>query len=195
MLAKHFSHMFFEPKQSLRDADREPAKITDVIFHVALLSLIPTVCIYVASVYIGWDFGVKEVFLVGPESAAKIAVATFLILNIGVYALGYGICWLAQTFNVKPDPLHCMELAAFTSVPLFAAGLSALYPVLYIDVTIGMLAVAASVYLLYVGVPIFMHIPEEEGFMYSTWVVTIGLVMLVTMIGAGVFLMNFISAI
>ena len=194
MLAKHFSHMFYEPKQSLQDADREPAKLSDIIFHVALLSLIPTVCTYVASVYIGWDFGVKEVFLVSHEKALQIAIATFVVLNIGVYGLGYGICWLAQTFNVKPSAVHCMELAAFTSVPLFAAGLSALYPVLYIDVTIGMLAVAASVYLLYVGVPIFMHIPEDEGFMYSTWVVTIGLVMLVTMIGAGVFLMNFIEA-
>jgi hypothetical protein len=193
MLAKHFSHMFYEPKQSLQDADREPAQISDILFHVALLSLIPTVCTYVASVYIGWDFGVKEIFMVSQEKAAQIAVATFVICNLGVYALGYGICWLAQTFNVKPSPLHCMELAAFTSVPLFAAGLTALYPVLYVDVTIGMLALAASIYLLYVGVPIFMHIPEEEGFVYSTWVVTIGLVMLVTMLGAAVFLMNIIG--
>lgn len=194
MLVKHFSHMFYEPKQSLQDADKVPAKLADIIFHVALLSMIPTVCIYIASTYIGWDFGVKDVFLVSHDKALQIAIATFVTLNIGVYGLGYGICWLAETFNVKPSIVHCMELAAFTSLPLFAAGLSALYPVLYIDVTIGMLAVAASVYLLYLGVPIFMHIPEDEGFIYSTWVVTIGLVMLVTMIGAGVFLMNFIGA-
>lgn len=195
MLAKHFSHMFYEPKQSLQNADKVPAKLSDIIFHVAMLSLIPTVCIYIASVYIGWDFGVKDAFIVSHDKAFQIAIATFITLNIGVYSLGYGICWLAETFNVKPSMVHCMELAAFTSVPLFAAGLSALYPVLYINVTIGMVAVAASVYLLYVGVPIFMHIPEDEGFMYSTWVITIGLVMLVTMIGAGVFLMNFIGAV
>ena len=195
MLAKHFSHMFYEPKQSLQNADQVPAKLSDIILHVAMLSLIPTVCIYIASVYIGWDFGVKDAFIVSHDKAFQIAIATFITLNIGVYSLGYGICWLAETFNVKPSMVHCMELAAFTSVPLFAAGLSALYPVLYINVTIGMLAVAASVYLLYVGVPIFMHIPEDEGFMYSTWVITIGLVMLVTMIGAGVFLMNFIGAV
>ena len=195
MLAKHFSHMFYEPKQCLQNADKVPAKLSDIILHVAMLSLIPTVCIYIASVYIGWDFGVKDAFIVSHDKAFQIAIATFITLNIGVYSLGYGICWLAETFNVKPSMVHCMELAAFTSVPLFAAGLSALYPVLYINVTIGMLAVAASVYLLYVGVPIFMHIPEDEGFMYSTWVITIGLVMLVTMIGAGVFLMNFIGAV
>ncbi len=195
MLAKHFSHMFYEPKQSLKDADKEPAKLDDLVIHIALLSLIPAVCTFFASAYIGWDFGVGEPFLVGNEKAVQIAVATFLICNAGVYGLGYGICWLAKTFEVKPDPMHCIELAAFTSVPLFAAGLTALYPVLYINVTIGMLAVGAAVYLLYTGLPIFMHIPEDEGFVYSSWVVTIALVMLVTMITGGVFLMNFIGAI
>jgi hypothetical protein len=39
-----------------------------------------------------------------------------------------------------------------------------------------------------------MHIPEEEGFVYSTWVVTIGLVMLVVFLGASVFLLSALSA-
>lgn len=192
MLAKHFSHMFYAPKQSLSDADRQPAKLLDIIIHVAVLSLIPTVCTYIASVHIGWDLGVSESFLVSNEKALSISIATFILLNLGVYAMGYGICWLAKTFDVKPKAIHCIELAAFTSVPLFAAGFIALYPVLYINVMVGMLALMASIYLLYTGVPIFMHIPEEEGFVYSTWVVTIGLVMLVSMIGSSIFFMKLI---
>ena len=42
MLVKHFSHLIYEPKHSLEDADREPAKPLDIIIHVALLALIPT---------------------------------------------------------------------------------------------------------------------------------------------------------
>ena len=118
MLAKHFSHMFYAPKQSLSDADREPAKWLDIIIHVAVLSLIPTVCTYIASVHIGWNFGVTELFLVPSDKALTISIATFVLLNLGVYAIGYGICWLAQTFNVKPKAVHCVELAVFTSVPL-----------------------------------------------------------------------------
>ncbi len=191
MLVKHFSHIFYEPKQSLRDADREPAKITDIMLHVAFLSLIPTVCGYIATVHIGWDLGIGTTFTMAQESAVIVALAAYLALNAGVYALGYAICWLAKTFDVNPNPLHCTELAVFTSLPLFALGFVALYPVLYVNVTIGLLAIAAAVYLLYIGVPIFMHIPEEEGFVYSTWVVSIGLVMLVVFLGASVF---FISA-
>ena len=56
-----------------------------------------------------------------------------------------------------------------------------------------MAAVAASVYLLYVGVPIFMHIPKEEGFVYSTWVVSLGLIMIIVFLGISVFLFSFLS--
>lgn len=194
MLVKHFSHIFYEPKQSLRDADRTPAKITDIMLHVAFLALIPTICGYIATVHMGWDIGIGTPFTMSQEKGVIVALAFYLSLNIGVYGLGYAICWLAKTFDVNPHPLHCTELAVFTSLPLFALGFVALYPVLYINVAVGFLAIAAAVYLLYVGVPIFMHIPEEEGFVYSTWVVTIGLVMLVVFLGAAVFLLSALSA-
>ncbi len=194
MLLKHFSHIFYEPAKSLQDADREPAKITDIMLHILFLSLIPTVCVYIASVYIGWDLGIGSPFLMQQDQAVVVALAAFISLNIGVYAFGYAICWFAKTFDTNPDPLHCTELAVFTSLPLFALGFIALYPVLYINVIVGMFAMAAAVYLLYIGVPIFMHIPKEKGFVYSTWVVTSGLVMLVVFLGAAIFFMSFMSA-
>ena len=194
MLIKHFSHIFYDPTKGFEDADREPAKITDIILHIAFLSLIPTVCGYIASVHIGWDLGIDKPFFMAQDQAVVVALIAFISLNIGVYGLGYSICWFAKTFDLKPDPLHCTELAVFTSLPLFALGFVALYPVLYINVTIGMFAIAAAVYLLYTGVPIFMHIPKEKGFVYSTWVVTTGLVMLVVFLGAAIFFISATSA-
>ncbi|VAW73752.1 hypothetical protein MNBD_GAMMA10-1420 [hydrothermal vent metagenome] len=193
MLAKHFSHIFYEPKKSFRDADRVPAKITDIMLHIAFLSLIPTVCAYIATVHIGWDLGIGTPYMMAQEQAIIVALAGYLALNVGVYALGYSICWLAKTFNVDPNPLHCTELAVFASLPLFALGFVALYPLLYINVIIGLFAIAASIYLLYTGVPIFMHIPEDEGFVYSTWVITIALVMLVVFMGGSVFFLSALS--
>ena len=193
MLFKHFCHVY-KPKECLRDADRDPAKITDILLHVAVLALIPTICVYFATVHIGWDLGVDSLFTMTPEKAIVAALAGFAFLNIGVYALGYAICWYAKTFNLKPNPLHCTELAVFSSLPLFLLGFVALYPVLYINVLVGLVAMAAAVYLLYTGIPIFMHIPEEEGFMYSTWVITSGLVMLVVFLGAAIFFISATSA-
>jgi len=193
MLAKHFSHIFYEPKQSLKDAARVPAKITDIILHIAFLALIPTVCAYIATVHIGWDLGIGTLYTMPQEQAVIVALAGYLALNAAVYALGYSICWLARTFDVEPNPLHCTELAVFASLPLFALGLVALYPVLYINVIIGFFAIAAAVYLLYTGVPIFMHVPEDEGFVYSTWVITIALIMLVVFLGGSIFFISALS--
>jgi len=193
MLLKHFSHIFYEPTKSLEDADRDPAKITDIILHVAFLALIPTISVYVASVYIGWDLGIGTPFIMEQNQAVVVALLAYMALNIGVYSFGYAICWFAKTFEIEPDPLHCTELAVFTSLPLFALGFVALYPVLYINVIAGMLAIAAAVYLLYTGIPIFMHIPKEKGFVYSTWVVTSGLIMMVVFLGAAIFFISAIS--
>jgi len=35
-----------------------------------------------------------------------------------------------------------------------------------------------------------MHIPEDEGFVFSTWVVAIGMVTFVTILGAAVFFLQ-----
>ena len=192
MLARHFSHMVFHPKQSFEDADKQPADLVDVALHIGILSLIPTICSYIATVYLGWDLGAGDPVFLTSEQAIPLFGGMFLALNASVYILGLGICWLSKTFDVKPDSVHCIELAAFASVPLFATGFAALYPVLFFNVLVGTVALAAAVYLLYVGVPIFMHIPEDEGFVYSTWIVSIGMVTFVSILGAAVFFLQLI---
>lgn len=193
MLIKHITHLLYDPKHSLEDADRTPAKPLDIIIHTAMLALIPTICGYIATVNIGWDIGVGTPFTIEAYKAFYIAIAAYVGFNVGVYAMGFGICWLASTFNVKPNPVHCIELALLSSVPLFLAGFAALYPLVYVDLLIGIAAVSASVYLLYTGIPIFMHISKEEGFVYSTWVVSLGLVMLTLFFGISIFIFSWLN--
>ena len=192
MLARNFLNLLYQPKESLQEADRTPATPLEIVFYTALLALIPTICGYMATVGPGWDLGAGEPFTIAAHKAIYISIAAYVSFNVGVYAMGFGICWLAKTFNVTPNPIHCIELALFTSVPLFLAGFAALYPVLIIDLLIGMAAIVASVYLLYVGIPIFMHIPQEEGFIYSTWVVSLGLIMLIVFLGVSVFFFSWL---
>ena len=193
MLARHFSHLLYEPKQSLEDADKTPAKPLEIIVYTALLALIPTICGYIATVNIGWDLGAGQPFTIAAHKAIYITIAAYVGFNVGVYAMGFGICWLAKTFDVTPNPVHCIELALFTSLPIFLAGFAALYPVLLVDLMIGIAAVVASVYLLYVGIPIFMHIPQEQGFVYSTWVVSLGLIMIIVFMGVSIFFFSWLT--
>ena len=109
MLATRFARLIVQPKDSFEAADREPAKPLDIIIHTALLALIPTVCGYIATVHIGWNLGAGPLFTVAAHKAIYIAIATFVSLNVGVYAMGFGVCWLATTFDVKPDPARCID--------------------------------------------------------------------------------------
>ena len=69
-------------------------------------------------------------------------------------------------------------------------GVTALFPVLWFVAMAGLAALTYSVYLLYSGVPIMMNIPEEKGFIYSSSVVTCGLVMLVGLMGVSAIMLG-----
>ena len=85
-------------------------------------------------------------------------------------------------------------IAGLTATPLFLSGLVGFYPVLWIDMLVGVVAISWSVYLLYLGIPIVMAIPEERGFLFSSAVVAIGLVMFIVILVATVILWDFGAA-
>ena len=59
---------------------------------------------------------------------------------------------------------------------------------LWLDMLLGCAAAAYAVYLLYIGVPIVMKIPEERGFLYASAMVAVGLVGCAAMLSAIVIL-------
>ena len=63
-------------------------------------------------------------------------------------------------------------------------GFAGLYPELWVLMTALLVGMSYSVYLLYSGVPILMHMHEDKGFIYSSSVVTCGLVLLVCILAA-----------
>jgi hypothetical protein len=86
---------------------------------------------------------------------------------------------------------QCVTLAAFTAVPLLLLGVLQAYPVLLINFLVGLVALAYTVYLLYSGVPVMMGISKERGFLFSSAVLTFGLVSLVAMLAITVILWGF----
>ena len=118
------------------------------------------------------------------------SVGMYFGLFLGVVCLSFMIQDLAKVFDAKPTMTQSLELAAYTATPLFMVGFAALYPVLWFVCLVGLAGLAYSVYLLYSGVPILMHIPEEKGFIYASTVVTCGLVLLSILMALSVILLN-----
>ena len=150
--------------------------------HVLILALVPTISGYFGTTQVGWRIGVGEPIRITGDSAMSIAIIYYIALLVGVFSIGLVIHLLGKAYEVnKPLPL-CIALAAYTATPLFLIGLMQVYPVLWLNMLIGLPALAYTVYLLYSGLPIMMQIPTERGFLYSSAVLAVGLIALVAML-------------
>ena len=150
--------------------------------HVLILALIPAISGYIGTTQVGWRIGVGEPIRITGDSAMSIAIIYYIALLVGIFSVGWVIHLLGKAYEVqKPLPL-CIALAAYTATPLFLIGLMQVYPVLWLNMLMGLPALAYTVYLLYSGLPIMMEIPTERGFLYSSAVLAVGLVALVAML-------------
>ncbi|HEB57651.1 MAG TPA: YIP1 family protein [Gammaproteobacteria bacterium] len=156
--------------------------------HVVLLAAIPPISAFIGSSQVGWQIGFGDPVKLTTGSAAQIAVAFYLAMLAGVFIMGKAIHWMAQNWDVTPDLSRCVVTAAYTATPLFLAGFMAIYPVLWINMLVGLTALAYTVYLLYTGIPIVMGVSKEQGFLFATAVLTFGMVMLIGMLAVTVLL-------
>ncbi len=179
MILNHIWGLYTHPREEWQTIEKRHESLMYSLMHILIVALIPAICGYYAAAHIGWTIGVGEPIKISQASAQLMAIAMYCALVVGVFALAYLIQWMAKTFDSKPSFVQSLELAAYTATPMLMVGIAALFPVLWFVALAGLVAVSYSVYLLYSGVPIMMNIPEEKGFIYSSSVVTCGLVLLV----------------
>lgn len=154
--------------------------------HIWLLALIPAVAGYYGSTQVGWQIGDGQVVRLTSGSALQLSALFYVAMLAGIYVLGRFIDFFAATFEVKERTPHGVALAAYTATPVFLLGVIAAYPNIWINMLVGLAAIAYSVYLLYEGLPILMKIPEERGFIFASSVLTVGLVMFVALLAISV---------
>ena len=153
-----------------------------------LLAAIAPLAGYIGTTQVGWQVVSREVHKLTPESALWIAILSYFTILVAVFTVGKMIHWMGQTYGAKQTLSMCIALAAYAATPLFLSGIMLLYPMLWLNLLIGLPVLAYAVYLLYSGVPIIMGIPAERGFLFSTAVLAVGLVTLVAVLTVTVIL-------
>jgi hypothetical protein len=183
MVLNHLWGLLSHPDQEWESIRNEPNTLSrHYLAHTVILAAIPAVCGYIGATQIGWRIGDDPtIHLLTPESALQLCTLFYLAMITGVFVLGKFIDFLSITYQGDDHTARGVALASYTSTPLFVVGVIALFPVLWVNMLVAMLAIAYTVFLLYEGIPILMKIPSERGFMFASSVVTVGLVMLVGM--------------
>lgn len=186
MLLNHLVGIYSHPKEEWHNIDDKHETYFYALSHIAIIALIPSIVAYYSSAHTGWSIGAGDLIRLNHTSATMMGVGMYFGLVVGVIALAFLIHELAKTFDANPTYTQSLELAAYTATPLFMVGFAGLYPELWVVMMALLVGISYSVYLLYSGVPILLHMPEEKGFIYSSSVVTCGLVLLVILMTGSV---------
>ena len=182
MFIQHIIGLFVDPTQEWEKIREQHQAGRHSVAHIFLLAAIPAISGYVGTTRVGWRIGVGDPIRITGDSAIAIAVIYYLALLVGVFSIGWVIHLLGKAYEVVKPLSLCLALAAYTATPLFLIGIMEIYPVLWLNMLLGLPALAYTVYLLYSGLPIMMEIPAERGFLYSSAVLAVGLIALVALL-------------
>ena len=195
-MIQHTFGLLVKPSAQWRAiADLPESSFRTLILYPCFLALLPAVAWYYGTSQVGWTVGDRgEAIKLTVESARQISVLFYLAMLGSVAVIGYFIHWMSETYGAESTLTKGIVITGLTSTPLFIAGLVGFHPLLWIDLLIGVGAVSWSVYLLYLGIPIVMDIPEERGFLFSSAVVGVAMVILICMMVGSVILWDFGAA-
>ena len=182
MLLHHIYGLFTHPREEWQDIEKERSD-NKVLYqgYVAILALIPVVCGYIGTVKVGWTIGNDELVRLSPDSGLILCSLSYMALLVSIFILGKLIDWIGKTYGADVDEKHPrgMSLASYAMTPLFLAGAVAIYPSITLNMLVVLAAMAYTVYLIYTGVPVLMHISAERGFLFASSIITMVLVTLV----------------
>jgi hypothetical protein len=191
-MISHVAGLFTHPLQEWKEIRDTEESVTHLYFaHILFLALIPPVSMYIGTTKVGWTVGSGAPVMLTESSALIMSVLMYFALLTGIGVIGAFIDWMSRTYDSSPGLTRSIIFAAYTATPLFVAGLCALYPNVILFMVVGIAAIFYTAYLLYAGIPIFMGISDEEGFVYASSVLTVGLVMLVALMAITVLVWSF----
>lgn len=176
-------------------ADLPSPNLQALLLYPCIFAILPAVAFYYGTSQVGWSVGTHgEVIKLTAESARQICILFYFTMLVCIAIIGYFIHWMSDTYGAESSITKGIVLAGLIATPMFLAGVVGFYPLLWLDMLIGVGAVSWAVYLMYLGIPIVMDIPEERGFLFSSAILAIAMVILICLMVGSVILWDFGAA-
>lgn len=190
---KHIIGLFANPADTWNNIKNENFSIGKIYRgYILAIAAIPPLAFYYGTTEIGWSIGSGGSVEKFPHDIGLLYSGLFYIaILFCIFIMGAVINWMAKTYEVKPDLPLCISLSAFSVTPLLLVGITLIYPIPWLLLLLSLGALAYTIYLLYLGVPIMMEIPREKGFLYASAILAFGLIMLIGMLATMVVLWDY----
>ena len=195
-MIQHTFGLLVRPSAQWKTISELPeSSLKTLVLYPCFLAILPAVAWYYGTSQVGWTVGDHgEAIKLTAASARQICILFYFTMIACVAVIGYFIHWMSDTYGANSSLTKGIVIAGLTATPLFIAGLVGFYPLLWLDMLVGVTAVCWAVYLMYLGIPIVMNIPEERGFLFSSAILAIAMVILICLMVGSVILWDFGAA-
>ena len=155
-------NVLLSPRKVFNEVKSEQINMQQIVIYLGIMAL-PGLIGYI----IGYGVvGVPLVFFTYKFSmgyAIGFGVFYYIMSIVGIIVFGYVINFLAPNFKSKQNLMQSMKLVAFSATPALVAGFFNIYPPLALLI---FLAALYGLYMLYIGIPIFMETPKDQQIIY-----------------------------
>jgi len=154
------------PKGALKKLKDEKITKQDLIIYLAIVAFPILIGVIIGQGVVGTSFGwgwYAAVFRVPLGWAVAWGIVQYIMMIIGVIVFGYVFNMLAPSFSSKQNLMQSMKLVAYALTPLLLAGILNIYPPIAI---LQLVALIYSLYILYMGLPIYLGTPDDKRIVY-----------------------------
>tara|TARA_R110002049_G_scaffold237307_8_gene410407 strand:- start:2022 stop:2615 length:594 start_codon:yes stop_codon:yes gene_type:complete len=177
---KHFWGLFSAPRVEWKSISDEKLDLTQFgLARLGVLAAVPAVSFLIGITQVGWSLSGGEFEKVTMTYAVSMSVAFYALIVIASLLMAYFTFSMERAFGTEASFERCLLFVTYTATPMYMAGLVGFVPIVWLCMMVLMAAVFYSLYLLYVGIPIYMNIPEGKGFIVATSIISAGLCMMV----------------
>lgn len=190
---KHFWGLFMTPRKEWEAISEEKGNLMQFgMGRLAIFAAVPAIAFLIGITVVGWSLAGSDFHTIALMSALPMAVLFYVLMIAFTLFMAYCTFWMEKTFGTETSFERCLLFVTYTATPMYIAGLVGLVPIVWLCMIVLLVAVFYSLYLLYLGVPIFMHIPEGQGYVVSTAIIWAGLCLLICFIVATVIIWSIV---
>jgi hypothetical protein len=159
-LQERVTRILKQPKQEWPVIEAEPTDIATLYkSYIIPLAAIPVVCNFIGRIVFGISLPFVGRYRFGVAEALRAAIFEYIGALVGAFVAAFIVSKLAPTFGSRDDQRQALKLVAYSSTPVWIAGVLNLIPLLSVLV---IFAALYCIYIYYLGVPVMMKTPPEK---------------------------------
>lgn len=163
-LQERVTRILKQPKLEWPVIESEPTDIATLYrSYIAPLAAIPAICGVIGMVVIGISLPFVGRYRYGIAEALRVEIFQYIGQLIGCYVAAFIIAKLGPTFSSRDDQVQALKLVAYSTTPVWIAGILNLIPMLAVLIVF---AAIYSIYLFFLGMPVLMKTPQEKVIPY-----------------------------